>query len=55
MTEAFNGSIEALSNLNDKLLENLNDWGTLAYLLSPLSKITNPEHTSKFKLVKDPY
>ena len=24
------------------------------YFISPLSKITNPEHTSLFKLVKDP-
>ena len=32
----------------------MNDRGTLASsLLSPLSKITNPENTSQFKLVKD--
>ena len=33
----------------------MNDRGILAsYLLSPLSKITNPEYTIQFKLVKDP-
>ena len=46
---------KALSKLNDKLLEILNDRGVIAsYLFSPLSKITNPDHTSHFKLVKDP-
>ena len=33
----------------------MNDRGILAsYLMSPLSKITNPENTSQFKLVEDP-
>ena len=33
----------------------MNDRGILAsYLMSPLSKITNRENTSQFKLVKDP-
>ena len=33
----------------------MNDRGILAsYLMSLLSKITNPENTSQFKLVKDP-
>ena len=32
----------------------MNDRGFLAsYLMSPLSKITNTENTSQFKLVKD--
>ena len=32
----------------------MNDRGILAtYLMSPLSKITNPENTTQFKLVKD--
>ena len=32
----------------------MNDRGILAsYLMSPLSKITNPENTSQFKVVKD--
>ena len=34
----------------------MNDSVTLAsYLLSPSSKFTNPEHTSQFKLIRDPY
>ena len=54
MTEASKEN-KALSNLNDKFTEIMNERGILAsYLLSPLSKITNPEHTSQFKLVKDP-
>ena len=33
----------------------MNDRGILAtYLMSPLSRITNPENSSQFKLVKDP-
>ena len=44
-----------LENVNNKLLEIMNDRGILAsYLMSPLSKITNPENTGQFKLVKDP-
>ena len=45
---------EVLENLNDKLLEIMNDRVIIAfYLMSLLSKITNPENTSQFKLVKD--
>ena len=45
---------QALENLNNQLLEIMNDRGILAsYLMSPLSKITNPENTTQFKLVKD--
>ena len=45
---------QALENLNNKLLGIMNDRGILAsYLMSPLSKVTNPENTSQFKLVKD--
>ena len=45
----------ALENLNNKLLEIMNDRGISArYLMSPLSKITNPENSTQFKLVKDP-
>ena len=45
---------QAIENLNNKLLEIMNDRVILAtYLMSPLSKITNPEHTTQFKLVKD--
>ena len=46
---------QAIENLNNKLLENMNDKGILAtYLMSPLSKITNLEDASQFKLVKIP-
>ena len=49
------GNNKALENLNNKLLETMNDKCIKAYyLLSPLSKITNPDHTSQFKLLKDP-
>ena len=44
----------AIENINNNLLEIMNDRGILAtYLMSPLSKITNPENTTQFKLVKD--
>ena len=45
---------QSIENINNKLLEIMNDRGILAtYLMSPLSKITNPENSSQFKLVKD--
>ena len=54
MILASKESNNALENLNDKLLEILIDRGKIAsYLLSPLSKITNPEKTTQFKLVKN--
>ena len=54
MTENSIKNNQALENLNNKLLELMNDRGILAsYLMSPLSKITNPENTTQFKLVKD--
>ena len=54
VTESSKENNLALENLNNKLLEIMNDRGILAsYLLSPLSKITNPENTTQFKLVKD--
>ena len=44
----------AIENINNNLLEIMNDRGILAtYLMSPLSRITNPENTTQFKLVKD--
>ena len=44
---------KALENLNNKLLERMNVTGIIAsYMLSPLSKITNPENTSQYNLVK---
>ena len=54
ITESSTKNIQAIENLNNKLLEIMNDRGILAsYLMSPLSKITNTENTSQFKLVKD--
>ena len=55
ITESSIKNNQAIENLNNKLLEIMNDRGILAsYLMNPLSKITNPENTSQFKLVKDP-
>ena len=54
LTESSKENNLALENLNNKLLEIMNDRGILAsYLMSPLSKITNPENTTQFILVKD--
>ena len=54
VTESSKENNLALEDLNNKLLEFMNDRGILAtYLMSPLSKITNPENTTQFKLVKD--
>ena len=54
ITETSLKNNEALENLNNKLLEIMNDRGILAtYLMSPLSKITNPENTTQIKLIKD--
>ena len=47
-------SNQAIENLDNKLLEILNNRGVIAtYLMSPLSRITNPDNTSQFRLVKD--
>ena len=55
-TESSKENNLALENLNNKLLEIMNDRGILAtYLMSPLSKITNPENKSQFRLEKDHY
>ena len=55
MMEASIENNKQLANLNDKLLEKTNERVIIAsYLLSPLSKITNPEHASQPKLVKNP-
>ena len=41
---------KAIGNLNHDFLETRNDRGMMAsYLLSPSSRITNPENTSQFK------
>ena len=54
ITETSIKNNQAIENLNSKLLEIMKDRGILATcLLSPLSKITNPENSSHFKLVKD--
>ena len=54
ITESSEENPLAVENLNNKLLAIMNDRGILAsYLMSPLSKITNPENTSPLKLVKD--
>ena len=53
ITESAIEDNKALDNLNNKLLEVMNDRGIIAsYLLSPSSKITNPENASQFKLEK---
>ena len=45
---------QALENLDNKFLEIKNDRGIRASsLLSPLSKIFNPENTTQFKLIND--
>ena len=55
MTETCKDNNEAVSHFNDILLEIKNDRGNIAfYLLSFLSKVTNPEHTRQVKQVKHP-
>ena len=54
ITETSVKNNQAIENLDNKLLEIMNDRGILAsYLMSPLSRITNPDNTSQFRLVKD--
>ena len=54
IVETSNNNSKALENLNNKLLEMMNDRGILTrYLMSPLSKITNTENNTQFRLVKD--
>ena len=55
ITETSIKNNQAIENINNNLLEIMNDRGILAtYLMSPSSRITNPENASQFKLVKDP-
>ena len=55
ITGTSNKNNEALENLDNKLLEIMKDRGIVAcYLLSLLSKINNPKHTSQFKLIEGP-
>ena len=54
ITETSIKNNQVIEKLNNKLLEIMNDRGILAsHLMSPLSKITNPENTNQYKLVKD--
>ena len=54
VTESSEMNNEVLNILNNKLLEIMNDRGIIAsYLITLLSKITNLENFSQFKLVKD--
>ena len=53
ITETSIKNNQAIEHLNEKVLEAMKDRGILAsHLMSPLSKITNPENTSHFKSVK---
>ena len=55
ITETSIKNNKDLENLNNKHLEIMNERGISAtYLMSPLSKVTNPENNSQFKLIKDP-
>ena len=54
ITETSIENNQAIENINNNLLEIMNDRGILAtHLMSPLSKITNPENKSQFRLEKD--
>ena len=54
MTDVSIKNNQAIENLNKNFLKIMNDRGILAtYLMSPLSKITNPAKSSHIKLVKD--
>ena len=54
ITETSVKNNQAIENLNNKLLEIMNDRGKItSYLLSPLSKVFNPENTTQFKLIND--
>ena len=52
ITESSINNNRAISDLNEKVLELMNDRGIIAsYLMFPLSKIINPENSTQFKLV----
>ena len=54
ITESSINNNRAISDLNEKVLELMNDRGIIAsYLMFPLSKIINPENSTQFKLVDD--
>ena len=55
ITDTAIANNKALTNLNDKILNIMIERDKIAsYLLSPLSKITNPEYTRQNKLTKHP-
>ena len=54
ITETSLKNNQAIENLNNKPLEIMHDRGIKAsYLLSPLSKIFNPENTTQIKPIND--
>ena len=54
ITESSIKNNQAIENIDNKLLEIMNDRAIISsYLLSPLSKIFNPENTTQFKLIND--
>ena len=54
ITEFSIDNNKAISDLNEKILELMNDRGIIAsYLMFPLSKIINPDNSTQFKLVDD--
>ena len=54
LTETSIKNNQAIENLNNKLLEVMKVIGIIpTYLMLPLSKITNPEKSTQFKLLKD--
>ena len=55
MTETSEDNNKPLDNLKDKFLIIMKERGLTAYyLMSTLTQINNPEHTSQFKQVKYP-
>ena len=55
ITETSINNNKAISDLNEKVLELMNDKGMIApYLPSSLVNLFKPENTSKIKLIKDP-
>ena len=55
MTETSVMNNKAVQNKNDKISEIMNNRGIVATcLMNPLFKITKPELTGQFELVKDP-
>ena len=54
ITETSNNNSKALENINNKFPEIMDNRGIKAsYLLSPLAKITSPENSTQFNLIKD--